>query len=197
MTAALKDFIYIRDNALTPEFCQSVIDKFEIDDRREPGVVGRNEYVRVDTSMKDSLDLHFSELSDWKKEDSVFFNSLNYHVNEYTQGDWHNLPINLSFENPTDGGYQIQRTSPTSGYDWHHDDQSGEYVVDNGVRWATYIWYLNDIKEDGYTEFVDGTKIQPETGKIVIFPSSWPFIHRGYPPKSETKYIVTGWMHTY
>lgn len=62
-------------------------------------------------------------------------------------------------------------------------------------RYFTFIWYLNDIHEDGYTEFIDGTKIQPETGKMIIFPSTWTYTHRGYPPKSEVKYICTGWIH--
>ena len=52
------------------------------------------------------------------------------------------------------------------GYIWHHDSMMGEYVLTRGVRCLTYIWYLNDIDEDGYTEFIDGTKVQPKTGRI-------------------------------
>ena len=62
-------------------------------------------------------------------------------------------------------------------------------------RKLTFIWYLNDIKDGGYTEFIDGTKIKPEVGKLVIFPASWEFLHRGVPPKSEDKYLCTGWVH--
>ena len=196
MNVQLSDFIYIRHNALTPEFCQHVIDKFENDDRPYQGMVGRNEDRRVDTSIKDSMDLLISSLPEWKEEDKIFFESLNHHVQEYLKAEWLKEIPSLYFDNPTDSGYQIQRTSPGSGYSWHQDEQNGEYVIENGCRWSTYIWYLNDVEEDGYTEFCDGTKIQPETGKIVIFPSSWPYFHRGYPPKSELKYIVTGWMHT-
>ena len=61
-------------------------------------------------------------------------------------------------------------------------------------RILTIIWYLNDINEDGYTEFYTGLKIQPEMGKILMFPALWPWVHRGYPPKYETKYICTGWI---
>ena len=59
----------------------------------------------------------------------------------------------------------------------HHDSMMGEYVLTRGVRCLTYIWYLNDIDEDGYTEFIDGTKVQPKTGRICIFPATWTFIH--------------------
>jgi hypothetical protein len=194
MSITLSDFIYIRDNTLTSEFCRQVIDKFETDTRSEPGRVGRSETMRVDTTIKDSLDLNISHLSNWEEEDKVFYESLNYHMKQYLGRT--DLPCSIGFKDITDSGYQIQRTSPKAGYTWHDDAQSGQYVIDNGVRWATYIWYLNDVKKDGYTEFVDGTRVQPEAGKFVLFPACWPFIHRGYPPKSELKYIVTGWVHT-
>ena len=83
-----------------------------------------------------------------------------------------------------DTGYQIQRTRPGDFYDWHHDSI--------GPRILTFIWYLNDIKNAGYTEFLDGTKIQPETGKFMIFPATWNYMHRGVSPKDETKYICKG-----
>jgi hypothetical protein len=96
-----------------------------------------------------------------------------------------------------DSGYQIQRTNPNSGYSWHSDFNTIKSEIENnGVRMLTFIWYLNDIVEDGYTEFIDGTKIQPKTGRMVIFPACWTFFHRGYPPKSEIKYIATGWLHS-
>ena len=65
-----------------------------------------------------------------------------------------------------------------------------------GTRKLTFIWYLNDIIEGGDTEFSSGLKIKPETGKIVIFPALWPWVHRGNPPKSENKYICTGWVRS-
>ena len=58
----------------------------------------------------------------------------------------------------------------------------------------TFIWYLNDISEGGHTEFNTGFKVQPELGKLVIFPGLWPWVHRGNAPKSEVKYICTGWV---
>ena len=76
--------------------------------------------------------------------------------------------------------------TPGDFYTWHHD------CMDD--RLLTIIWYLNDVNQDGYTEFSSGLKIQPEIGKILMFPAQWPWVHRGYPPKYETKYICTGWI---
>ena len=164
-------------------FCSNVIEKFEKDDRKHQGVVANG----VSLNMKRSLDLHISKLNDWETFDQGFYRSLNSELNNYHDfiPDIFNLSnIRLVGD---DTGYQIQRTQPGDFYNWHHD-----FV---GTRILTFIWYLNDIKHNGYTEFIDGTKIQPETGKFVIFPATWNYMHRGVSPKDETKYICTGWIH--
>ena len=196
MIDSFSDFIYIADGALEPEFCKSVIEKFEKDDRKKPGIMGREEDRRVDTSIKDSTDLMISDLSEWKDEDKVFFDSLHKHHELYLKKNkWTDTHF-PALGKLVDSGYQIQRTRPGAGYIWHHDSTFGNYVHHRGVRTTTYIWYLNDIDEDGYTEFIDGTKVKPKTGRICIFPATWTYMHRGYPPKNQTKYIVTGWMHS-
>ncbi len=185
----LSNFIYIKNNALPKSFCDNVIEKFEKDDRKYQGTTGGG----VDLDIKRSLDLSISDHSDWKNFDDVFFKSLNKNLNEY----WKQLPTIFKggkrvkkLENDT--GYQIQKTQPGDFYTWHNDASNDE---DGNSRVVTFIWYLNDIKHAGYTEFVDGTKVQPETGKIVIFPATWEYLHRGFPPKSEIKYICTGWVY--
>ena len=196
MINSFSDFIYVADGTLDPEFCKNVIEKFEKDDRKKPGIMGRQEEQRVDTSIKDSIDLYISSLPEWKDEDKVLFDSLHEHHRLYLdKGKWRDI-YRPGLGDLNDGGYQIQRTRPGAGYVWHHDAAFGDSVKIRGVRSSTYIWYLNDIDEDGYTEFIDGTKVQPKTGRICIFPASWTYIHRGYPPKNQTKYIVTGWMHS-
>ncbi len=57
---------------------------------------------------------------------------------------------------------------------------------------GTVITILDE--DDGYTEFLDGTKIQPKVGRFLLFPSCWTFYHRGFPPKKD-KYICTGWIY--
>ena len=196
MNVNLSDFIYVVDDVLTEDFCNHLIERFENDSRIEFGMIGDEEHKRVDRSIKDSMDLHISSLDDWKDEDKVLFEALNKHIKIYLQQtDFLNDPNGISFEQLNDTGYQIQRTSPSSGYTWHHDSIQGAYVKKHGMRHSTFIWYLNDIKNDGYTEFVDGTKVQPKTGRLCIFPALWTYYHRGYPPVDEIKYIVTGWLH--
>lgn len=183
------DLIWSKPNALTSDFCSHLIQKFEADSRKHQGTVG---FDRVDRSIKSSMDLKISLLSDWEEEDQIFFKSLSPAIQDYAKycAEEFNLPVLSS--DTEDSGYQIQRTKPGEFYDWHHDF----FIVNHQSRILTYIWYLNTITEGGYTEFSDGTKIQPETGKLLIFPSTWTYVHRGYPPEYQTKYICTGWIYS-
>ncbi len=189
-------FIWQKKNALTKEFCQQCIDKFENDNRKGAGLIGAK---KIDDTVKRSTDLHISSLSNWSEEDLVFYNSVSEGINEYTSCIKKiNDQINPYYAGGEviDSGYQIQRTEPNEFYTWHTDyaikSQSDSFTV----RFLTYIWYLNDIKNDGYTEFIDGTRVQPEQGKLLLFPATWEYVHRGVAPISETKYICTGWFST-
>ena len=64
------------------------------------------------------------------------------------------------------------------------------------MRIITFLWYLNTVEEGGETEFFNGRiSIKPEKGKLLLFPSTWTYIHRGNMPISNDKYILTGWIY--
>ena len=178
------DFIYVERDALPKSFCNNVIEKFEQDDRKRQGQVGGG----VCLEIKRSSDLSISELDDWESYDQAFFRCLNNGLKKYLRFLPEEYIKNKALsELGNDTGYQIQRTQPGDHYIWHHDQTK--------TRLVTFIWYLNDVKNGGYTEFIDGTRIKPEAGKLIIFPATWDFLHRGVSPKTETKYLCTGWVH--
>jgi hypothetical protein len=188
----MNSFLWAKDNSLTEDFCQSVIDRFESDNRSNQGRISSG----ANLDIKRSTDLKISYFTDWKEEDGVFFNALQDAMPEYQKYLDDTVPnrgiVDIFFSDQIyDDGYQIQRTKPGEFYTWHHD----ALMENDGVRVLTYIWYLNDIHEEGYTEFWDGTRVQPKTGRMILFPSTWNYIHRGVSPKSETKYICTGWIY--
>ena len=197
---AIEDFIYVRDNALPVDFCDRVIQRFDGDDRKEDGVVGSKEIGnRVDKNVKDTKDLKISVYDDWKYEDDIFFKSLSEGLKKYYEyvidknaGICNVIPSSLFDTNDT--GYKVQMYEPEGAYHWHHDWSMESQPV--STRIFTFMWYLNTIdeKDDGYTEFVDGTKIQPVVGRQVFFPATWTYLHRGYPPKVK-KYICNGWIY--
>jgi len=55
--------------------------------------------------------------------------------------------------------------------------------------------YLNDVEEGGETEFLYyARRIKPTQGTLLIWPAYFTHAHRGNPPLSNTKYIITGWI---
>jgi len=88
---------------------------------------------------------------------------------------------------------KIQQTLPTQGYHvWHIEHGKGFH---NEPRAFAYTIYLNDVKNGGETEFLHFSKrVQPKTGRLVIWPAGFPYLHRGNPPLSGEKYILTSWM---
>ena len=178
----IDEFVYVAKDRLDKDFCKHCIEKFNKDDKRYQGVVGSGTNLEI----KRSIDLHITTNDDWKEEDDVFYKSFKDTTLSYQENLNHPFPNVCLAGDAEDTGYQIQETKPGDFYTWHHD------CMDD--RLLTIIWYLNDINEDGYTEFSSGLKIQPEMGKILMFPAQWPWVHRGYPPKYETKYICTGWI---
>ena len=178
----IDDLTYVVKNQLDKDFCEHCIEKFKKDDAKVVGITDGG----LQSDVKKSTDLYLSKLDNWKEEDNVFFESLSKNLEIYR--DW--VPDPLQYyvlkDEHEDTGYQIQETKPGEFYTWHHDQLD--------TRHLTFIWYLNDVYHDGYTEFISGLKIQPEMGKMLIFPGLWPWVHRGYPPKSENKYICTGWI---
>ncbi len=192
--STLGDFIWKKDGVFSKDFCKKVINKFDQDDRRYQGLVGTG---RVDTSMKQTSDLCISVLKDdgWSEEDSIFYKSLKDNLTEYLEYCQKIHPclyIAGDVFDFNDTGYQLQRYEPGGFYDWHHD-----WTMDGPAsRCYTYIWYLNTIKksDEGYTQFIDGTKVRPKAGRLVIFPALWTYLHRAFPAKVR-KYICTGWIY--
>lgn len=69
-------------------------------------------------------------------------------------------------------------------------------------RGLSIIFYLNDVEEGGETVFHTAQgpggepfKIKPKRRRVVIFPSSFPYVHEGTKPISGKKHIVVSWLH--
>ena len=88
---------------------------------------------------------------------------------------------------------KIQKTLPTEGYHiWHVEHNKGH---ENEPRAFVFSVYLNDVEDGGETEFLHFSKrVKPKTGRIVIWPAGFPYVHRGNSPLSNEKYILTSWM---
>ena len=194
-------YIYVEDNCLSEVRCNEIIDKFN-NDRHRDGVTE----LGVDKSVKDSKDMHLSYgKQDWSEEDKLFakiiatgHNNYYRHLNKESNFTFFTNPEERHTFAPHhdknlelfDTGYQIQKTEPGKGYVWHDDFQ----LKFGALRYVTFILYLNSV-EEGWTQFYNGNQVSPKAGRLVFFPATWTYVHQGYPPK-QTKYLMTGWMHT-
>jgi hypothetical protein len=191
--------IWTKYESLDSGFCRHVIEKFEKDENKHDGYVGNG---TVDKNIKSSIDLNITGYPEWKHENDEFQVRLREGMLEYRN---YLIDINPRFSPVSsqirDSGFQIQRTDPGCGYTWHSDSQfyceANNGIVTTNIRTLTYIFYLNNVPkvDGGYTEFVDGTQIVPDQGKLLFFPATWEYIHRGFPPQTIKKYICTGWIY--
>tara|TARA_R110000796_G_scaffold85460_2_gene185440 strand:+ start:1030 stop:1626 length:597 start_codon:yes stop_codon:yes gene_type:complete len=191
-TVNIDNFIGVYDNYITEEQCDNAI----------------NLYEKQDEFKKTLNRLGSEQSSILKKQDQQFFaNEGNLNV------WWKNLePLIINFDMAwkhyeknvgaldsygLDKLYytslKIQKTLPTEGYHvWHLEHSAG---FNNEPRAFVYSVYLNDVEEGGETEFLHFSKrVKPKKGRIVIWPAAFPYVHRGNPPLSGEKYILTSWM---
>ena len=208
------EFIYINKNSLSKELCEDIIEYFNIDYLK--GYKGSTrDGIKID--VKDTWDLNIGTLAKndkkWTKIFELLSKELDINVRSYIEKiNNENLNIekinneNLNNEKiqyqMLNGSilkpecFQVQKYNKNVGKYSYHIDEAFDNIQ-NRYRVVTYIWYLNDLVEGGETEFLSKIKIIPETGKLVLFPSGWTYPHCAKVPKSDDKYIITGWIYLY
>lgn len=193
------DFILEIPNNLSNEMCETIMKRFDNDERARRGVTAD---FKADSQIKKSKDLMISAYDDWKDVDEYLHKQLNAGITKYKehikkkvggQTSWGKYHIE-------DTGYQMQKTGVGEYYSWHSDELFGKQ------RLFTFLWYLNtfDITDEGggtafHPSIGDGGKIiQPEQGKLILFPATWTYIHMGMPviTPDKNKYVCTGWIRS-
>ena len=178
-------FIFEKPRALPLDICNEMIRRFETSaDEQYPGRIGQT--VQEEQNVKRSTDLVVSGKPHWQDIDGELFRSLGQAIREFRE----TYPF---FKGPfKDSGYAIQRTSPGEFYHWHIDGGSHEFAL----RQLVAVWYLNDLGgEGGQTEFkYQDVQVQPEAGKLILFPPFWTHLHRGKTLQGGRNYIATTWV---
>jgi len=87
---------------------------------------------------------------------------------------------------------KLQKTPISGGFHgWHCENMHVE-TLSRVLAWTIY---LNDVDEGGETEFLyQSERVKAKKGKTSIFPAGFMHTHRGNPPISNDKYILTGWF---
>jgi hypothetical protein len=187
------EFIYEIKNHIPDEYCDRIIERYSFDGRKAPGqtIGGVNE------KWKRSTDLTVSIFDDWDDTTEFLVEKVKEGIDKFHQycveSGFNKMQLmNAVVDNRIINKPQIQHTKEGGFYRWHHDSLFGGVT-----RVFTYIFYLNDVppEDGGYTEFLMGKKVQPEKGKLLLFPSTWTYIHRGKKLEKGNKYIATGFVY--
>jgi hypothetical protein len=179
--------IFEMRNVFTSEQCQLFIDYHEQSPNKLAGAllggvhkVKKSTDVRITGFCKHDLDLVQIYKDGIQKVPTEYMK----HLNDINQDGRLNSLMVGDLTGP-----QIQRTSKGGFFDWHSDY--------NKERMLAIIIYLNDIDEEngGSTEFNSGRKVQPETGKVLVFPTSQLHLHRGNTIlNGHSKYIISAFV---
>ena len=83
-----------------------------------------------------------------------------------------------------------QHYKPGGGYKIFHNERGGVY---NCRRILVFMTYLNDV-DNGGTEFKNFNLTTPaKKGLTLIWPTDWPWVHKGQITNTQEKNIITGW----
>jgi len=185
-------FVGVYDGFFSDAFCNNLIDYFEWCQqnnrsfgRPEAESVKKDDSAGMNPVTPEQLVFTADNLGSFIYEfNNVFWNvCYKDYIEQYS--------VLANYERHSVFTYKIQKTQPSGGYHvWHAED--GELC--HARRVGVYILYLNDVAEGGETEFLYLSKrVAPKKGRLVIFPPNFPWAHRGNPPLSGNKYILTGW----
>ena len=191
------EFIYEIENALPKEVCEEIIERFLNSDHK----IKSGTFGGVNTDVRKSTNLWITTSNGWddkttKNIINTFLNGLDkykkYLIDSkcLTEKTLLNHASTISFES-----LFVNEMKEGEFYNWHIDDTSKNHALCS--RTFTCLLYLNTLQEDqgGCTEFMCGKKVRPEQGKLLIFPSTWTYEHRGaIVTNSGVKYTCGCWI---
>ena len=197
--------IFIIEKFLSHQQCSELVNLLETSDKKHLGFTSdllRNPKLLGDITgikSKQSIDMDLNDFSHYSPDspDRVMFskyndlitkrlsqianNFLRYYLLPGEIGDYFVSQITLRKYIPN-----------TCGYSYHNDFIMG----DKNPRFMSFVLYLNDVIEGGETKFLhQKVRVQPRTGRLLVFPPTHLHIHTGLPPVSNSKYIVTSFFH--
>ena len=180
----LNDLIHVYENNLEPEICDFLVSLFEqVPDKHE-----RHENEGKPNFTQFNLTEHRKLFPEVNKVHNIIIKKIfEYRDKYYEFIDERVFPQEHSLEQ-----FRIKKYNPggEDRFDTHVD------VVDHTTarRFLSFMWYLNDVQTGGSTVFKDFV-IQPKRGTLITFPPLWMYPHKGEPPISEPKYIMTAYLH--
>jgi hypothetical protein len=185
----IENFIGIYDEIISPSLCEDFIQEFHMLQKMNLS----SDRPENDNTIKEDKTVFLLDASktlkfvNWELQ-NITLNNIWHKYNEYVN----KYSILKHAQHHSMSSIRMQKTNIGGGYHiWHYEN--AEYKTSDRI--LTWILYLNDVEEGGETEFLYYHKrIKPKAGRLVLWPTSFTHTHRGNPPLSGEKYILTSWM---
>jgi len=178
----MENYIRRYDNVLSPELCDSLIERFENNpDQYEKHQQGEMSFTQI----------HLLKHKEWHDDAQTVVNGLHGCVDQYKTeckvvGNMWPEKFNLE-------PLRMKRYLPDG------TDQFGDHVDVNSHesarRFLVFFLYLDDNKK-GSTSFPQHDMSSDcDKGSCLIFPPMWPWLHAGEKPIDKPKYILGSYLH--
>ena len=177
----LNDLIRVYENSLSSDICDQLVSFFE--SKTDEHEFIDNQGIPTFTQFN---------LTKNRQDKEEIHNYLIRTVFEYRDIYYEYVCKNVFPESHAFEEFRIKRynVGGSERFDSHVDVQD----YNSARRFLSFFWYLNDVEQGGETVFND-IEIKPSKGKLVVFPPLWMFPHKGNPPISGTKYILSTYLH--
>ena len=220
----MDDFIEVYPDAIDPETCRRIIERFEASGQAVRGSTGGG----VDVTLKNSYDITISDYPEWRPVEAAIITASFAGLRQYVRKYPFVLigALDLQFEDPATGArtrivaenvaavpdeqfrhmlgtvfrpgtVNLQKyLAGRGGYQhWHSEIFPRPGTVEPLHRVLLYTIYLNDVPRAGETEFYYQRRtIVPRAGSLLIAPAGFTHTHRGNTPDGGDKYIATSWI---
>ena len=185
-----EDYIRVIDSVLTPEECLSACDLFEQDSSRH--WVNGDRCIELDlfgsagnTKWRPSTQ---SKQATWRPFADRVVSALTECVSQY-RDRWdplHMMPQEWALE-----GLRVKCYRPGVHEFRLHVDQANRA---SSPRFLACLLYLNS--NEAGTEFPQfELTVGAKAGRMLLFPPTWQYPHRGHMPTTDTKYIASTYLH--
>lgn len=199
----MDNFILELPDFLSPQLCEMIINRFNRDDTRKEGTYIYNLNRNFITSGKNCIDINITDSTNWGDINSIIVDLSQEAVKKYENHLKKNFDYNKKrhmFERQyhhTGLGHTeiyVEKYEKSTKDEWRH-----EYCPWNST-FVHLVYFLNTVEQndDACVEFINGQRIKPERGKLLLYPCSWLLPRRMNTSSESEMYICTlsvGWNY--
>lgn len=182
---ALSHFVRTYDAALPAARCAELIAHFNRETSAQTAN-GRGHRAGLEDSAWTEFNLTRSSPAEWL---AALRQDVANTVDRYNRDTGLSLPVPHS---PKLADFILKRYRPTGRerFQLHFDSI---YEVSN--RYLVMLWYLNAVPAGGETVFPDlELAVEPQAGRLLVFPPYWLYQHAGEPPVGADKFILSTYL---